>query len=45
MTTKSAIGVDETGLTYTMGNFQTHTYKQALATLNSWQQIANDAKA
>ena len=45
MTTKSAIGVDETGLTYTMGKFQTYTYKQALATLNSWQQIANDAKA
>ncbi len=45
LTVDRAMGVNENGQIYQMGMFQSVTYKQALATLNSWQAIANDAKA
>lgn len=41
--TMTTVGTD--GLTYQLGKFQSMVYKEALATMASWQEIANDAKA
>lgn len=45
LTVKRGTGVDQAGLTYEMGLFQSITYNQALQSMQQWQATANDAKA
>ena len=45
MVTRRETGVDESGMTYKMGAFQSVAYKQSLKSLAEWRMTANDAKA